>query len=169
MKLRPRGAEPGHWPLPSWHMRPGPEQLALMAATSFQKLALHVHIAITPSLLGVNQLPCYEGFKEAGDLKSPCRRCPNIQGTHLLTSFWKLKMLEVPQYLKTLKCHNKPLGWWLPQFWTTAHYSEDSGSESQEEKWDLPEVFVLTNLLDDTDASWSWRTIVPEKSSETTF
>ena len=29
-----------------------------------QKLALHVHVAIT-SLLGVNQLSCYECFKEA--------------------------------------------------------------------------------------------------------
>ena len=35
-----------------------------------QKPALHVHVAIT-SLLGVNQLPCYECFKEAGDLESP--------------------------------------------------------------------------------------------------
>ena len=35
-----------------------------------QKLALRVHIAIT-SLLGVNQLPCYQHFKEPGDLGSP--------------------------------------------------------------------------------------------------
>lgn len=35
-----------------------------------QKLALRVHVAIT-SLLGVNQLPRYRHFKEAGGLGSP--------------------------------------------------------------------------------------------------
>ena len=35
-----------------------------------QKLALRIHVAIT-SLLGVNQLPCYQYFEEPGDLGSP--------------------------------------------------------------------------------------------------
>ena len=35
-----------------------------------QKLALRVHVAIA-SLLGVNQLSCYEHFKETSDLGSP--------------------------------------------------------------------------------------------------
>ena len=43
-----------------------------------QKLALHVHVAIA-SLLGVNQLPCYEHFKGASDLASPL--AANVQAS----------------------------------------------------------------------------------------
>lgn len=59
----------------------GPPHLCLQATSGLsqsgfdgghqlQKLALRVHVAIA-SLLGVNQLSCYEHFKEAGDLGSP--------------------------------------------------------------------------------------------------
>ena len=48
----------------------GLSQSSFDGGHQLQKLALRVHIAIA-SLLGVNQLSCYEHFKEASDLGSP--------------------------------------------------------------------------------------------------
>lgn len=48
-----------------------------------QKLAPRVHVAIA-SLLGVNQLSCYECFKEASDLRSPL--AANVQAARELFS-----------------------------------------------------------------------------------
>ena len=48
----------------------GLSQSSFDGVHQLQKLAIRVHIAIA-SLLGVNQLSCYEHFKEASDLGSP--------------------------------------------------------------------------------------------------
>ena len=71
----------------TWGLR----QSSFDGGHQLQKLALHVHVAIA-SLLGVNQLSCYEHFKEAGDLGSPL--AADVQtARELIYLFPELKIL----------------------------------------------------------------------------